>query len=88
MNRLIGVLGQSPFRVLVLALVMASAGGAGFWAGQQFGREVDNAGVEAPEPVTAAARTAHWERSTPYRSVWNGPKICRCDSCTDHESLG
>ena len=57
MNRLIGVLGRSPFRVLVLALVVASAGGAGFWAGQQFGREVDDAEIKAPEPVTATART-------------------------------
>ena len=51
------MVGRSPFRVLLLALVVAAAGGAGFWAGQQFGREVGNAESEAPEPVTAAART-------------------------------
>ena len=51
------MVGRSFFRVLVLALVIASAGGAGFWAGQQFGREVDNAEIETPEPVTATART-------------------------------
>ena len=43
--------------MLMLALVVAAAGGAGFWTGQQFSREVDNAGVEVPQPVTAAART-------------------------------
>ncbi len=31
----IGVVARSSFRVLLLALVVASAGGAGFWADQQ-----------------------------------------------------
>ncbi len=47
---------RSSFRVLLLALVVAAVGG-GFWAGQQFGGEVDNVESETPEPVTAAART-------------------------------
>ena len=51
------MVGRSSFRVLLLALVVTAAGGAGFWAGQQFGSEVDNTESETPEPVTAAART-------------------------------
>ncbi|MDE0065446.1 MAG: peptidoglycan-binding domain-containing protein [Acidimicrobiaceae bacterium] len=51
------MVGRSPIRVLLLALAVAAAGGAGYWAGQQFGSEVDNAGSETPEPVTATART-------------------------------
>ncbi len=48
---------RSPLRVLLLVLVVVAAAGAGFWAGQQFGREADNAEAGASEPVTATART-------------------------------
>lgn len=57
MNKLLNVVGQSVVRVLLSVLVVISAGGGGFWAGQQFGREVGNVDSEAPEPVTATART-------------------------------
>lgn len=43
--------------MLLLGLVVVAAAGAGFWAGQQFGREADNAEAGASEPVTATART-------------------------------
>ncbi len=57
----------------MLALVVAAAVGAGFWAGQQFGGEVDNVESEAPEPVTAAARagTLGEEYAVPISLEWD-----------------
>ena len=48
---------RSRSRVSLLVFVVMAACGAGFWAGQQFGSEPDNAALEVARPVTATART-------------------------------